>query len=107
MELKRTTKYEDFTEESQTIKDFWKVIIEEFDTEEQKMFLKFLTGSDRSPLRGLCDIKMTITRNGDGEHLPASHTCFNHLLLPDYKNIEVLRKKLKEAIQHNEGFGLF
>lgn len=50
------------------------------------MFLKFLTGSDWSPLRGLSDIKMTITKNGDGPHLPAAHTCFNHLLIPDYKN---------------------
>jgi len=81
--------------------------LEEFNDEERKMFLKFLTGSDRSPLRGLSDIKMTITRNGDGLHLPASHTCFNHLLLPDYKNRSVMRKKLKEAIQYCEGFGLF
>ena len=50
--------------------------------------MKFLTGSDWAPIRGLGDIKMTITKHGDGNLLPASHTCFNHLLLPEYKDYE-------------------
>ena len=69
--------------------------------------MKFLTGSDRAPLKGLGELKMAVSRYGDGEHLPAAHTCFNHLLLPDYKNYEKLKAKLLQAIQHSEGFGLF
>jgi ubiquitin-protein ligase E3 A len=48
-------------------------------------------------------------RAGDPEtdiRLPSAHTCFNHLLLPPYSNINILRTKLKYAIMHAEGFGL-
>ena len=69
--------------------------------------MKFLTGSDWAPIRGLGDIKMTITKHGDGNLLPASHTCFNHLLLPEYKDYESMKKKILLAIEHNQGFGMF
>lgn len=86
-QLKKTTRYEDgYDQNSETIQHFWKILIEDFDLEEKKNFLKFLTGSDRSPLRGLSDIKLTISRHGEKDHLPSTHTCFNHLLLPDYRN---------------------
>lgn len=50
---------------------------------------------------------MTIAKHGDGKLLPASHTCFNCLLLPDYSDYETLKEKLHLAIQHNEGFGMY
>lgn len=107
-ELKKTTIYDEgYTEESETIKDFWRILLEDFTEENKKDFLKFLTGSDRSPIRGLSDIKMTITKNGEGNLLPSSHTCFNNLMLPDFRDYETLKAKLLLAIQHNEGFGMF
>eukprot|EP00960_Hanusia_phi_P014573 430137-Hanusia_phi.AAC.1 len=43
------------------------------------------TGSDRSPIKGLGSMTFVISRNGpDSERLPTAHTCFNHLLLPEY-----------------------
>jgi len=106
--LHSTTKYEDYNEHSETIAHFWQILEYDFANDQKKAFLKFLTGSDRAPLKGLGDIKMTITRYGpDSEHLPASHTCFNHLLLPDYKNYQKLRTKLLKAVENCEGFGLF
>lgn len=42
----------------------------------------------------------------DDEHLPVSHTCFNILDLPAYSSKEILKAKLLEAIQHNQGFNL-
>lgn len=84
-ELKKTTRYDDgYSEKSTTIQHFWNILLNDFDENEKKNFLKFLTGSDRSPLRGLSDIKLTISRHGESDHLPSAHTCFNHLLLPDY-----------------------
>lgn len=107
-DLKKSTIYDDgYTEDSETVQHFWKILLQEFDEDQKKNFLKFLTGSDRSPLRGLSDIKMTITKNGDGDQLPAAHTCFNHLLLPDYKSYDKLKEKLTKAIENFEGFGLF
>ena len=58
----------------------------EYDVEDKKKFLKFLTGSDRAPLRGLKEIKLKISRSAELSHLPTTHTCFNHLILPDYKD---------------------
>ena len=40
------------------------------------------------------------------ENLPEAHTCFNQLVLPDYRNKEVLKRKLTIAISNAEGFGL-
>jgi hypothetical protein len=50
---------------------------------------------------------MTIQRSHtDDIHLPVSHTCFNVLDLPGYSSKEILKSKLLEAIQHNQGFNL-
>lgn len=106
LELKKTANYDSgYTKDSKTIINFWEVL-ENLEFEEKKMFLRFLTGSDRAPLRGLGDLKMTISRHGEKIQLPSSHTCFNHLLLPDYGDLEVLKSKLKIAILNCEGFGL-
>jgi ubiquitin-protein ligase E3 A len=42
----------------------------------------------------------------DTESLPTSHTCFNHLLIPEYSSKEKLKEKLILAINNSEGFGL-
>ena len=56
---------------------------------------------------GLGKLKMVLSKNGpDSDLLPTSHTCFNHLLLPDYSSKEKLRAKLEHAINQSEGFGL-
>jgi len=38
--------------------------------------------------------------------LPMSHTCFNQLVLPDYRSRKLLKQKLMIALQNAEGFGL-
>lgn len=37
--------------------------------------------------------------------LPMAHTCFNQLILPEYKTKESLKSKLQIAIENAEGFG--
>lgn len=44
--------------------------------------------------------------NINTDMLPTSHTCFNQLVLPRYKNKHKLREKLVIAISNAEGFGL-
>ena len=71
------------------------------------LFHQFTTGSDRVPIGGLGKLKLVIARNGsDSERLPTSHTCFNVLLLPDYKNKEKLKERLTKAISYAKGFGM-
>lgn len=66
---------------------FWEVV-HDMPTEQKKRLLFFVTGSDRVPIKGLANLSppFTIARNGPGSHrLPTAHTCFNHLMLPQYK----------------------
>ena len=105
-ELKRVCKYEEYTKDSETIKQFWEVLLE-FNEEEKKKFLSFVTGCDRAPIGGLGSLPITISNGGtDINQLPSAHTCFNNLILPNYKNKETLRKKILIAMNYSEGFGL-
>jgi len=75
--------------------------------EEKKSLLQFCTGCDRAPVGGLGRLQFILSRAGpDSDVLPTVHTCFNHLLLPDYKSKEKLESRLRLAIQHCHGFGL-
>ena len=51
-------------------------------------------------------MKVIIQRTGDPSALPAAHTCYNVLDLPDYPSYDVLLSKLLYAITNTEGFGL-
>ena len=106
-ELKKAAKYEDgYKIDSLTIKYFWEVLFD-FSEEEKKKFLFFVTGCDRAPINGLGSLIITVSRWGpDSDKLPTAHTCFNHLLIPDYQNKDKLKKNLTIAISNSEGFGL-
>ena len=85
-ELKKVCRYEEYTKDSLTIKYFWEILLE-FNEEEKKKFLSFVTGCDRAPIDGLGSLPITISNGGsDLNQLPSAHTCFNNLILPDYKN---------------------
>ncbi len=106
-ELEKGAKYEDgYTKSSRVIQDLW-TVLHSLSLEEKKKFLFFCTGSDRAPILGLRAVNLTISRNGaDSNRLPTAHTCFNHLLLPNYSSQEKLRELLLKAIHHSQGFGL-
>jgi ubiquitin-protein ligase E3 A len=106
--LESTTRYEDgYTKDSPICKQFWEIVHTELSLEDKKKLLEFATGSDRVPIRGLASMQLTISRQGpDSEQLPTSHTCFNHLLIPEYSTKEKLRTFLARALQHSKGFGL-
>ena len=104
-ELQKATKYEGYTKDSTTIKFLWEILLD-FNEEEKKKFLIFVTGSDKAPIDGLAYLPFIISRNANINDLPSSHTCFNHLVLPNYLNKNLMEKKLKYAINYSEGFGL-
>ncbi|CAM9721303.1 unnamed protein product [Ectocarpus fasciculatus] len=106
-ELEKGTVYDDgYDREARVIMDLW-AVLHQFDEADKKKFLKFLTGSDRSPIDGLSKLRFVISRNGDEDtRLPSAHTCFNHMLLPEYSSREVLEKNLRFAISESEGFAL-
>ena len=105
-ELKRVCRYEEYNENDETIKYFWEVLLN-FSEDEKKRFLSFVTGCDRAPIDGLGSLPITISNGGsDVEQLPSALTCFNNLILPNYKNKEKLKKNMLNAINYSEGFGL-
>ena len=73
---------------------------------EEKKFLFFVTGSERTPPGGLARLKFTIAKHGGDDHLPSASTCFNLLLLPPYTNKNDLEEKLTFALNNTKGFGL-
>ncbi|CAF1039515.1 unnamed protein product [Rotaria sordida] len=107
-EFQKKTEYKgEYHANHPVIQWFWQVFHKLVDNEKKK-FLLFLTGSDRVPVFGWSQtLPMTIQRSHtDDLHLPVSHTCFNVLDLPSYSSKEILKAKLFQAIQHNQGFNL-
>merc|ERR1719215_373012 len=96
---KGNTDYTDgYEATSQTCIWFWEIALEKFDDEQRRSLLAFVSGSDRAPPKGLGapEARLTMSRQGpDSDQLPTSHTCFNHLLLPEYGSKEKLESKLK------------
>ncbi|MCJ8734539.1 hypothetical protein PDJAM_G00236330 [Pangasius djambal] len=87
-------------------------VVKEMDNEKRIRLLQFVTGTCRLPVGGFSELigsngpqKFCIDKVGKETWLPRSHTCFNRLDLPPYKNLEQLREKLLFAIEETEGFG--
>ncbi|KAM7468155.1 hypothetical protein LguiB_015717 [Lonicera macranthoides] len=84
-------------------------IIQEFDREQQKAFLRFVTGAPRLPPGGLASLnpKLTIVRKHCGKwvdaDLPSVMTCANYLKLPPYSSKERMKEKLLYAITEGQG----
>lgn len=104
--LREVAKYEGYSPDSQVIKHLWQVLLE-YDVAMKRLFLSFVTGTDRAPIGGLRKLVLIIQRaEGDSNRLPTSHTCFNVLLLPEYATRAKLRDRLSTAIRNSKGFGL-
>ncbi|KAK4697159.1 hypothetical protein P7C71_g864, partial [Lecanoromycetidae sp. Uapishka_2] len=108
---KKHTDYRGYTEQDQVIRNFW-TCIRSWDAEQKSRLLQFATGTSRIPVNGFKDLqgsdgprRFTIEKSGSDKALPKSHTCFNRLDLPDYKNYEDLSGKLTIAVEETVGFG--
>lgn len=54
--------------------------------------MTFCTGCHRAPILGLSQLALYVGRQSENsESLPTAHTCFNHLLIPEYDSKEKLR----------------
>lgn len=92
---------------------FWEVL-KNFSPENQKKFLKFVTGCSRGPLLGFkylepqfCIQRTSADASEEAlDRLPTSATCMNLLKLPPYKSKEQLESKLLYAINADAGFDL-
>ncbi|XP_027935791.1 E3 ubiquitin-protein ligase UPL4-like [Vigna unguiculata] len=83
-------------------------ILREFDHEQKRAFLQFVTGAPRLPPGGLASLTpmLTIVRkhcdHADTD-LPSVMTCVNYLKLPPYSSKEIMKEKLLCAITEGQG----
>ncbi|KAJ2156205.1 putative E3 ubiquitin-protein ligase [Coemansia sp. RSA 552] len=107
-ELQKITEYVNFGQDADStiVKWFWEVLCE-MSADDRRLFLAFVTGSDRMPTVASSRLKMKLVLLGDEyQRFPIAHTCFNQLGLWMYRGKEELRHKLMVAIKESEGFGL-
>ena len=92
--------------DSDSIKNLFQ-IMSEYDQEDQRSFLQFVTGCPRLPIGGfkslsppLTIVKKTIDAPDD--YLPSVMTCANYLKLPDYSSKQIMKEKLKLAASEGQ-----
>ncbi|KAF3068371.1 Ubiquitin-protein ligase E3A [Daldinia childiae] len=107
-ELRRAARYVGWDASHRTVRDFWS-IIKRYDSRMRRKLLEFVTASDRVPVGGMANIQFVVQKNGEeegeGGHLPTAYTCYGTLLLPEYRDKEVLRERLSMALENAQGFG--
>lgn len=115
---------------SRAVKWLFDIMIN-FDIDEQRAFLQFVTGSPRLPVGGkekniilkkikflffligfrmlhppLTIVRKTAENSSDNinpdSFLPSVMTCVNYLKLPDYSSKEIMKLKLTTAIQDGQ-----
>jgi hypothetical protein len=106
-ELERYTRYTGWNANHPSVIDFWS-IVREYNDEQKRKLLEFVTASDRVPVGGMKNIQFVVQKNGSGimeERLPTSYTCYGILLLPDYRDREKMKRKLDIVLGYSTGFG--
>ncbi|KAJ2921909.1 hypothetical protein H1R20_g15195, partial [Candolleomyces eurysporus] len=101
-----------FNVESRAIR-FLLGVMSEFDGPTRRAFLQFITGSPKLPIGGFKGLNppLTVVRKPHeapltaDDYLPSVMTCVNYLKLPEYSTKEMMKEKLRVAIQ--EGVGSF
>lgn len=114
-----------FTAESKAIGDLIAILCE-LSIEEQRLFVRFVTGANRLPVGGLAKLepKLTVVRklsemassNNDSDEgsggggfsgadavLPSASTCTNYLKLPEYSSRDVMKQRLLYCIREGQG----
>jgi hypothetical protein len=111
--LRKIARYVGWKDDAEhpTIKDFWS-LVSEYDLDMKKKLLGFVTASERVPVGGMDKLTFIIQKNGDGsvegseeKRLPTSYTCYGILLLPEYESKEILKEKMRMALENAQGFG--
>ncbi|XP_068981584.1 E3 ubiquitin-protein ligase TRIP12 [Bombus flavifrons] len=98
-----------YTPDSRAIRFLFEVM-SKYNSEEQRQFVQFVTGSPRLPVGGFKSLTppLTIVRKtfdpsmNTDDFLPSVMTCVNYLKLPDYTTLEIMREKLRIAAQEGQ-----
>ncbi|KAG9127108.1 hypothetical protein FRC07_000668 [Ceratobasidium sp. 392] len=97
-----------YDESHEVIRMFWKVV-KDFNQDERRALLRFVTSCSRPPLLGFKELNPRFAirdATSDDQRLPTSSTCVNLLKLPRYSSEYIMRQKVLQAISSNAGFDL-
>ncbi|KAM5382724.1 hypothetical protein ACJZ2D_002307 [Fusarium nematophilum] len=83
----------------------------DFDAAQRRDFLQFTTGSPKLPIGGfkaLTPMFTVVCKPSEhpytsDDYLPSVMTCVNYLKLPDYSNLEIMKKQLFTAVKEGQG----
>eukprot|EP00116_Pleurobrachia_bachei_P001628 sb/3461890/ len=103
-----TVYYGIYKEDHQCVEIFWQVL-GDLSPKQRRLFLAFVTSSDRTPLLGFGSLNPLFAVHSAGEEedrLPTASTCMNLLKLPEYRSYEVMKSKLVYVIESGAGFEL-
>lgn len=109
---KNNTELHGYSSGDAVIQWWWRAV-RSFDQTEKAKLLQFITGTSKVPLEGFAHLqgvqgtqRFNIHKAYGADRLPAAHTCFNQLDLPQYDSYDKLRSLLLIAINEGgEGFG--
>ncbi|KAN0060814.1 E3 ubiquitin-protein ligase tom1 [Thecaphora frezii] len=109
---KNNTELHGYSSGDAVIQWWWRAV-RSFDQTEKAKLLQFITGTSKVPLEGFGHLqgvqgtqRFNIHKAYSSDRLPAAHTCFNQLDLPQYDSYEKLRSSLLIAMNEGgEGFG--
>jgi len=100
-----------YNTESRSIRMLYEVM-SEYNREEQRRFLQFVTGCPRLPVGGFKALSppLTIVKKDSFDspdacpdhYLPSVMTCVNYLKLPDYSTKDIMKQKLKMAAMEGQ-----
>lgn len=97
---------------SQSVQWFWE-IVKGMSQDELKLLLHFVTGTQKLPVGGFAHLhgsngpqKFAINKSLKTAGLPAAHSCFNRLDLPDFKDKDDMKRALLTSISETEGFDI-
>ncbi|GET93735.1 ubiquitin-protein ligase, putative [Leishmania tarentolae] len=96
-ELRKGASYEGLTSEDRRVQFLWKAL-EEATPLQRRLFLRFVSGRDRMPVK-LRILPLTTQADADTV-LPRAATCFFAIEVPDYSTLEVMKRKLYYSIEN-------
>lgn len=96
--------------DSRSVKNLLQVM-SEFDLNERREFLQFITGSPKLPIGGFRSLTPMFTvvckpsehPYTSDDYLPSVMTCVNYLKLPDYTDHATMGKRLLTAMKEGQG----
>ncbi|KAF4628509.1 hypothetical protein G7Y89_g9648 [Cudoniella acicularis] len=99
-----------FNMDSKSVKNLLQTM-SELSLSERRDFLQFTTGSPKLPIGGFKSLTPMFTvvckpsepPYTSDDYLPSVMTCVNYLKLPDYSDLDVMRRRMNTAIKEGQG----